>query len=153
MAAANAVWTGHIRFGLVSLPIRVYTASNSSGGVMGKMIDAQSIVVATAGVVLVAAKPGLKLEGGGMSRAFDRRRRMSEGVRDRWIISYADFVTLLFAFLPLLAQGAVLLVLEAMKMEHALTAPFDGTVAELAVSEGQQVQVEALLAKVEKAEG
>ena len=33
-----------------------------------------------------------------MSRAFDRRRRMSEGVRDRWIISYADFVTLLFAF-------------------------------------------------------
>jgi 3-methylcrotonyl-CoA carboxylase alpha subunit len=43
-------------------------------------------------------------------------------------------------------------VLEAMKMEHALTAPFDGTVAELAVGEGQQVQVEALLAKVEKAE-
>ena len=32
MAAANAVWTGHIRFGLVSLPIRVYTAANSSGG-------------------------------------------------------------------------------------------------------------------------
>lgn len=26
------------------------------------------------------------------------RRQMSEGVRDRWIISYADFVTLLFAF-------------------------------------------------------
>jgi 3-methylcrotonyl-CoA carboxylase alpha subunit len=38
-----------------------------------------------------------------------------------------------------------------MKMEHALTAPFDGTVAELTVSEGQQVQVEALLARVEKA--
>ena len=49
-------------------------------------------------------------------------------------------------------KGQRLLVLEAMKMEHALTAPFDGTVAELAVHQGQQVQVEALLAKVEKAE-
>ncbi|MGX7953176.1 acetyl/propionyl/methylcrotonyl-CoA carboxylase subunit alpha [Tsuneonella sp. HG249] len=45
--------------------------------------------------------------------------------------------------------GQRLLVLEAMKMEHALTAPFDGTVAELNVSEGAQVQVEALLARVE----
>ncbi|HEY6817328.1 MAG TPA: acetyl/propionyl/methylcrotonyl-CoA carboxylase subunit alpha [Croceibacterium sp.] len=49
-------------------------------------------------------------------------------------------------------KGQRLMVLEAMKMEHALTAPFEGTVAELAVSEGQQVQVEALLARVEKAE-
>ncbi len=49
-------------------------------------------------------------------------------------------------------RGQRLLVLEAMKMEHALTAPFDGIVTELDVSEGQQVQVEALLAKVEKAE-
>jgi 3-methylcrotonyl-CoA carboxylase alpha subunit len=48
-------------------------------------------------------------------------------------------------------KGQRLLVLEAMKMEHALTAPFDGTVTELTVAEGQQVQVEALLAKVEKA--
>ena len=50
-------------------------------------------------------------------------------------------------------KGQRLMVLEAMKMEHALTAPFDGTVAELAASEGQQVQVEALLARVEKADG
>ncbi|WAT17636.1 acetyl/propionyl/methylcrotonyl-CoA carboxylase subunit alpha [Aurantiacibacter sp. MUD11] len=45
--------------------------------------------------------------------------------------------------------GQRLLVLEAMKMEHALTAPFDGLVAELSASEGAQVQVEALLARVE----
>ncbi len=45
--------------------------------------------------------------------------------------------------------GQRLLVLEAMKMEHALTAPFDGVVAELSASEGAQVQVEALLARVE----
>jgi 3-methylcrotonyl-CoA carboxylase alpha subunit len=47
--------------------------------------------------------------------------------------------------------GQRLLVLEAMKMEHALTAPFAGTVAELSAQVGQQVQVEALLARVEKA--
>jgi 3-methylcrotonyl-CoA carboxylase alpha subunit len=46
--------------------------------------------------------------------------------------------------------GQRLMVLEAMKMEHALTAPFAGTVTELAAHEGQQVQVEALLARVVK---
>ena len=49
-------------------------------------------------------------------------------------------------------KGQRLLVLEAMKMEHALLAPFDGTVTELK-QEGAQVQVEALLARVEKGEG
>ena len=48
--------------------------------------------------------------------------------------------------------GQRLLVLEAMKMEHALTAPSDGVVAELSATEGAQVQVEALLARVEKVE-
>ncbi|MBB3764105.1 acetyl-CoA carboxylase biotin carboxylase subunit [Sphingomicrobium lutaoense] len=47
-------------------------------------------------------------------------------------------------------KGQRLLTLEAMKMEHGLTAPFDGVVSELSASEGQQVQVDALLAKVEK---
>ena len=47
--------------------------------------------------------------------------------------------------------GQRLMVLEAMKMEHALTAPFAGTVAELTAHEGSQVQVEALLARVVKA--
>ena len=37
-------------------------------------------------------------------------------------------------------------------MEHGLTAPFDGVVAELSATAGQQVQVDALLAKVEKAD-
>ncbi len=44
--------------------------------------------------------------------------------------------------------GQRLMVLEAMKMEHALTAPFDGVVEGLTVSAGAQVQVEAVLAKV-----
>ena len=45
--------------------------------------------------------------------------------------------------------GQRLMVLDAMKMEHALTAPFDGTVTQLSASEGGQVQVDALLAVVE----
>ncbi len=48
--------------------------------------------------------------------------------------------------------GQRLLVLEAMKMEHALTAPFDGVVEGLAVSAGSQVQVEAVLCVVEPKE-
>lgn len=44
--------------------------------------------------------------------------------------------------------GQRLMVLEAMKMEHALTAPFDGVVEGLSVSAGGQVQVEAVLCRV-----
>ena len=40
------------------------------------------------------------------------------------------------------AKGQRLLTLEAMKMEHGLTAPFDGVVAELSAQAGAQVQVE-----------
>ncbi|WP_109807648.1 acetyl/propionyl/methylcrotonyl-CoA carboxylase subunit alpha [Sphingosinithalassobacter portus] len=48
--------------------------------------------------------------------------------------------------------GQRLMVLEAMKMEHALTAPFDGTVTDLAASTGGQVQVDAVLCVVEPAQ-
>ncbi len=45
-------------------------------------------------------------------------------------------------------KGQKLLTLEAMKMEHTLVAPFDGTVAELNAVAGAQVQVEAVLARI-----
>jgi 3-methylcrotonyl-CoA carboxylase alpha subunit len=45
-------------------------------------------------------------------------------------------------------KGQKLLTLEAMKMEHSLTAPFDGVVEQLNATAGAQVQVEALLARV-----
>ncbi|QDM40533.1 acetyl/propionyl/methylcrotonyl-CoA carboxylase subunit alpha [Altererythrobacter sp. TH136] len=51
----------------------------------------------------------------------------------------------------MVTAGQRLMVLEAMKMEHALTAPFAGTVTDLSVSQGSQVQVETLLARVEAA--
>lgn len=47
-------------------------------------------------------------------------------------------------------KGQKLLTLEAMKMEHTLTAPFDGIVAVLDAAAGQQVQVEALLARIDE---
>ena len=46
-------------------------------------------------------------------------------------------------------KGQKLLTLEAMKMEHSLIAPFDGVVAELNAEAGAQVQVEALLVRIE----
>ena len=49
-------------------------------------------------------------------------------------------------------KGQKLLTLEAMKMEHTLTAPFDGVVAELNAEAGAQVQVDALLVRVEAVE-
>ncbi len=49
-------------------------------------------------------------------------------------------------------KGQKLLTLEAMKMEHSLTAPFDGVVVELNAVAGAQVQVEALLVRVEAVE-
>jgi 3-methylcrotonyl-CoA carboxylase alpha subunit len=51
------------------------------------------------------------------------------------------------------AKGQKLLTLEAMKMEHSLTAPFDGIVSELWAEVGAQVQVDALLTRIERAAG
>ena len=47
-----------------------------------------------------------------------------------------------------MTAGTPLLVVEAMKMEHVLTAPIDGTVTELAVTTGQQVRLDETLAVV-----
>jgi biotin carboxyl carrier protein len=43
--------------------------------------------------------------------------------------------------------------LEAMKMEHTITAPADGVLAELNVEPGQQVDVGAVLARVDTEQG
>ena len=46
-------------------------------------------------------------------------------------------------------RHAVVAVIEAMKMEHAVVAPIDGRVARLTVSEGQQIQRGDALAEIE----
>ena len=50
-------------------------------------------------------------------------------------------------------EGQLLLILEAMKMQHRIVAPFDGSVKELHVSEGDQVDNGALLVMLEEAGG
>jgi propionyl-CoA carboxylase alpha chain len=45
--------------------------------------------------------------------------------------------------------GQPLVWLEAMKMEHTITAPADGVLTQLEVSVGQQVDVGTVLARVE----
>jgi biotin carboxyl carrier protein len=47
--------------------------------------------------------------------------------------------------------GQVLLIMEAMKMEHTVTAPQDGTVAKVTVAAGDQVDADALLVVVSDA--
>jgi len=49
------------------------------------------------------------------------------------------------------AKGGVLMVLEAMKMEHALAAPFDGILEALSVSAGDQVSEGISLARMKAA--
>ncbi|WP_093083483.1 acetyl/propionyl/methylcrotonyl-CoA carboxylase subunit alpha [Sphingobium sp. AP50] len=51
------------------------------------------------------------------------------------------------------AKGQKLLVMEAMKMEQSLLAPFDGIVADLKASTGAQVSEGALLARIDQGEG
>ncbi|MEO3757926.1 biotin carboxylase N-terminal domain-containing protein [Mycobacterium sp. B14F4] len=51
------------------------------------------------------------------------------------------------------AAGQPLVWLEAMKMEHTVTAPSDGVLTELNVETGQQVDAGAILARVESTEG
>ncbi|PVG84246.1 acetyl/propionyl-CoA carboxylase subunit alpha [Nocardioides gansuensis] len=46
------------------------------------------------------------------------------------------------------AEGQPILVMEAMKMQHTIAAPYAGTVTELAATEGQQVEAGAVLAVV-----
>ena len=45
-------------------------------------------------------------------------------------------------------RGAVILILEAMKMEHAIRAPRDGTVARIHFAEGDLVEAGAVLAEI-----
>jgi len=45
--------------------------------------------------------------------------------------------------------GQVIMIVEAMKMEHSLRAPFDGTVVEVLARAGQQVKLDELLARLD----
>jgi len=57
----------------------------------------------------------------------------------QWLVAPGDTVR----------EGDVVVILEAMKMEHRIAAPSAGTVAELNVAAGQQVESGAVLAVIE----
>ena len=92
----------------------------------------------------------------GQAFAFDRSARGSVGAAaaDGAILAPmpGKVTSVEVAAGDVVAKGQRLLTLEAMKMEHGLTAPFDGVVAELNTSAGAQVQVDAVLVKIEKKE-
>ena len=46
-------------------------------------------------------------------------------------------------------EGQVILILEAMKMQNEISSGIDGTVAEVNVSEGDSVEANFLLARIE----
>jgi 3-methylcrotonyl-CoA carboxylase alpha subunit len=75
-----------------------------------------------------------------------------EGASDGAVLSPMPgrVVTVSVAEGDVVTKGQKLLVLEAMKMEHGLTAPFDGVVAKLAVSEGMQVAEGVTLVQIAK---
>jgi propionyl-CoA carboxylase alpha chain len=50
-----------------------------------------------------------------------------------------------------IAKGETLIILEAMKMEHEVVAPHDGTVQQVLVQTGQQVEAGAVLVILEEA--
>ena len=51
------------------------------------------------------------------------------------------------------SEGQLLVIIEAMKMEHRITAPIDGVVREVPVSEGEQVDNGQILVVFEETEG
>ena len=92
----------------------------------------------------------------GQAYAFDRSSRGSVGAAagDGAILAPmpGKVTSVEVAAGETVAKGQRLLTLEAMKMEHGLVAPFDGVVAELNAKAGAQVQVEAVLARIENSD-
>ena len=77
------------------------------------------------------------------SGAGDKLRAPMPGLVTKVAVKIGEVVT----------RGAVLVVMEAMKMEHAMTAPRDGVVAEVSVAPGDQVASGAVLVALEAANG
>jgi 3-methylcrotonyl-CoA carboxylase alpha subunit len=95
----------------------------------------------------------LFLDGGGWSFSAPRPRNASEtGTDDGAVLAPMPGAVILVEAVKgqSVKRGQRLLVLEAMKMEYILIAPFDGTLVDLAVTMGSQVEEGALLARIER---
>ena len=106
---------------------------------------------------VVASPRAITVFAGGQSHGFDRVGAA--------VAPVAHGGNMVFAPMPglvkmvgvvegqLVTSGAALLVLEAMKMEHAMTAPCAGRVVEVLVASGDQVSDGALLVRLEPSDG
>ncbi len=115
-------------------------AKDESGADLSGFLDEERVVIFTEG----------------QAYSFDRLARGSVGAvaGDGAILAPmpGKVTSVEVAVGDVVTKGQRLLTLEAMKMEHGLVAPFDGVVAELNARAGAQVQVDAVLAKIEKKE-
>jgi len=102
----------------------------------------EDLVLFDAGEALLIAKPIFSDSGGGGSASDGGLRAPMPGKIVAAPAKVGDRVV----------KGQPIVVLEAMKMEHALTAPFDGVVAEFNVAVGDQVVDGAVLAVVKAAD-
>ena len=102
----------------------------------------EDLVLFDAGEALLIARPMFSGSGGGSSASDGGLRAPMPGKIVATPAKAGDAVT----------KGQPVVVLEAMKMEHALTAPFDGVVAEFNVAVGDQVVDGAVLAVVKAAD-
>ena len=111
-------------------------------------------------VVVVAQARAIHLDVGGQSLAFAIADAPTVDEAVRHAASHAEGHAALVAPMPgrvvavrvaagaTVAAHATVVVIEAMKMEHAVTTPIAGVVGNLAVRDGDQVQRGDLLAEV-----
>ena len=134
-------------------PMRGFRLNAPSRTTASFLLDGQPVEIAMPGDCTGPQPWTLVTEQGQVWRLTARRRDAahSGGVGDGTILSPMPgrIIAVDVAAGDRVAKGQKILTLEAMKMEHSLTAPFDGTVVKLDATVGAQVQVEALLAQVE----
>ncbi len=125
-----------VRLFLAGKPV-IARASETAAGRSVLLTDEDEIVVFEAGEAFVFASHPPAAEDLGAA-ADGQIRSPMPGKVTQLSVKAGDAVT----------KGQPLLTLEAMKMEHALTAPFDGTVETVGVALGAQVSEGAVLVKL-----
>ena len=143
-------WTGLTGFRLNGPPVRRVTLQVEGGAVAVELTDASASDLAVAHI-------------GSRLVVFDRGQAFAFGVADAGAGDAGDggdgairspmpgrIVAVQAEAGQSVDRGQPLVVLEAMKMEHVLTAPFDAVVAEVSAETGGQVTEGAILVRLDK---
>ena len=126
------------------------TRPNDTGRPLDIVVDgrARTVLAAHAGGALHLALDGVYLVARDRLR---EARSASEGERGGQLLAPMNgrVVRVAAKAGERVTKGQCIVVLEAMKMQHEITAPRDGVLARLLATDGQQVATRALLAEVE----